>query len=36
MVISRVSISIIPKYESSHVIIGVEVEHGISHLIIGH
>jgi hypothetical protein len=36
MVRSRVFISIIPKYESSHVITGVEVEHGRNHLITGH
>jgi hypothetical protein len=34
--VSRVFISIIPKYESIHVITGVEVEHGRNHLITGH
>jgi len=33
---SRVFISIVPKYEYIHVIIGVEVEHGRKYLIIGH
>jgi hypothetical protein len=34
--ISRVFMSIIPKYESIHVITDVEVEHGRNNLITGH
>jgi hypothetical protein len=33
---SRVFISIVPKYKSSHVITSVEVEHGRNHLITDH